>query len=71
MAFAVDCLRCHTPMEAGYILDRQYGGWTEENWSPGEAQLHWWGIEKPKQRIAVITMRCPRCGMLESYAPPA
>jgi hypothetical protein len=39
--------------------------------SPGEAQLHWWGAEKPKQRIPVITMRCPRCGMLESYASTA
>jgi hypothetical protein len=58
-------------MEPGYILDRSYGEWREEKWSPGEAQTHWWGIEKPKQTIPVMTMRCPKCGALESYARPA
>ena len=56
-------------MEPGYVLDRQYGGFTTEKWSPGEAQLHWWGALQPKGSIPVITMRCPRCGMLESHAP--
>lgn len=71
MADQVDCLRCHTPMQPGYILDRHYGGWTEERWSPGEVQPHWWGIEKPKTAVPVTTMRCPKCGALESYARPA
>ena len=57
-------------MEPGYILDETYGGWKEELWSPGEPQLHWWGIGKPKRAIPLTTMRCPRCGALESYAPP-
>ena len=71
MAVTVDCLRCRTPMKPGYILDRKYGGYTDEQWSPGQAQVHWWGAEKPKGSISVISMRRPRCGMLESYAPRA
>jgi hypothetical protein len=71
MAASVDCLRCHTPMEPGFIADRTYGGWLEEQWSPGQPQPHWWGLEKPKGAIPVVTMRCPRCGALESFAAPA
>lgn len=71
MIDSIDCLRCHTAMEQGYILDRGYGEWKEVKWSPGAAQHHWWGIEKPKRAVPVITMRCPKCGALESYARPA
>lgn len=71
MADAVECLRCHTPMEPGYVLDRRYGGWTEERWNPGEMQPHWWGMAQSKASLPVTTMRCPKCGALESYARPA
>jgi len=71
MADPINCLRCQTPMEPGYVLDREYGGWTEERWSPGEVRPHWWGIAKPKTALPVTTMRCPRCGALESYARSA
>ena len=67
----IECLRCRTPMEPGFIADRTYGGWVEEEWAPGRPELHWWGMSKPKDRLAVKTMRCPRCGALESFAPPA
>lgn len=60
MADRIECLRCHTPMEAGYVLDRMYGGWTEEQWSPGKTQPHWWGIAKPMTALPVTTMRCPK-----------
>lgn len=68
MPDGIDCLRCHTPMEAGYVLDRMYGGWTAEKWSAGELQPHWWGIMQPQRALPVTTMRCPKCGALESYA---
>ncbi len=70
MPDAIECLRCHTPMEAGYVLDRRYGGWTEERWNPGEMQPHWWGMIQSKASLPVTTMRCPKCGALESYARP-
>ena len=71
MDTAVECLRCHTPMEPGFIADRAYGGWVEEQWAAGRPALHWWGMEKPRAGLPVTTMRCPRCGALESFAPPA
>jgi hypothetical protein len=58
-------------MEPGFIADRAYGGWEEEKWSPGRPDIHWWGMNKPKAPLRVTTMRCPRCGALESFAPPA
>jgi hypothetical protein len=67
----IQCLRCHTPMEPGFIADRTYGGWVEEKWAPGRPKLHWWGMEKPEAPLPVTIMRCPRCGALESFAPPA
>lgn len=70
----LNCLRCQTPMESGVILDREHGGWREPSWSPGQARSHWWGIENPKTSIPVTTMRCPKCGALESFAqvtPPS
>jgi hypothetical protein len=67
----IDCLRCHTPMEEGFVADQAYGGWVEERWSAGRPDMHWWGMERPKDRIPVTTMRCPRCGALESFARPA
>jgi hypothetical protein len=70
VAITVDCLRCQTPMEPGYVLDRVAGASTVEKWSPGEGKLHWWSVAS-KPSIPVVTMRCPRCGMLKSYAPLA
>jgi hypothetical protein len=71
MSNPIECLRCHTTMESGFIADRTNGSWTQEKWSPGQAVLHWWGMEKPEGGVPVTTMRCPRCGVLESFARPA
>jgi hypothetical protein len=55
-------------MEAGYIADRTYGGFTQEKWSAGEPKPHWWGMEPSRESVPVTTMRCPNCGALESFA---
>lgn len=68
MTDRIECLRCHISMEPGYVLDNTHGGWTQEKWSPGEVQQRWWGIAQPKGALPVTTMRCPKCGALESYA---
>lgn len=66
------CLRCQTPMEAGFIADNTYGGNVQEKWAPGEPTVSiWTGLKtKKKEMIPVVTMRCPKCGALESYARP-
>lgn len=69
----IECLRCHTPMEAGFVADATYGGNVQEKWGPGEPQVSFWtGLKTDKKKLLpVTTLRCPRCGALESYANPA
>lgn len=66
----IECLRCRTTMEDGFIADATYGGSLQERWVPGEPQVSFWtGLKVDrKSLLPVITMRCPSCGMLESYA---
>jgi hypothetical protein len=73
MAERIECLRCQTPMEQGFIADATYGGNVQEKWGPGQPHVSFWtGLKTVKEDlIPVTTMRCPRCGALESYARPA
>jgi hypothetical protein len=67
----VECLRCHAQMESGWVADNTQAGLTQQNWSAGEPQPSFWtGLkaEKRDQVVPVTTLRCPRCGYLESYA---
>lgn len=66
----IDCIRCHSHMETGYIADFSYGGYVQQNWSPGEPKTGFWKTLKIKagQFVPVTTFRCPECGYLESYA---
>ncbi len=68
---ALSCLRCQSAMEQGFLLDRGHANATQEQeWVQGEVERSWWvGIKtKGRERYAVRTFRCPRCGYLESYA---
>jgi hypothetical protein len=68
MPDSIDCLRCHVPMERGFIADRAVGRWVQEHWSPGDPTVYLWTLLPGKGTLPVITMRCTRCGLLESYA---
>ena len=70
MPKSIECLRCHTPMEAGYVIDNTHGGNVQERWSPGKPNSSFWtGLKLEKEKLlSVISYRCPKCGMLESYA---
>lgn len=72
MAAQIECLRCHTPMEPGFIADATYGGNLQERWGPGVPKVSFWlGLRVQKEKLlTVTTMRCPSCGALESYALP-
>jgi hypothetical protein len=68
----LECIRCHTRMEPGYIADGIYGGYAQQNWSPGEPKKTFWcglNIDR-KHSVPVMTLRCPKCGYLEFHAPP-
>lgn len=66
------CIRCHAPMEMGYVADVTHNGYTQQNWAPGEPKRRFWmGLKvNRKEFVPVRTLRCPRCGYLESYATP-
>ena len=66
----VECLRCHTRMEVGYVADVTQRLYQRQKWSPGVPQPSFWGGLKVdrKSLVPVTTLRCPNCGYLESYA---
>lgn len=67
----MDCLRCKTTMESGFILDRGHANSSQEQeWVEGDVvKTFWRGIHtKGRDAYKVVTYRCPRCGYLESYA---
>jgi len=72
MSKAVECIRCHAQMEVGYVLDATHSGYQQQNWSPGEPKPSFWtGLKLAKDQVLpVTTLKCPRCGYLESYAIP-
>lgn len=70
MTKAVECIRCHAPMEPGFVPDYTENRYSRQNWWPGEPQKSFWTgfkIERD-QVIPVTTFRCSKCGYLESYA---
>ena len=70
MADTPECLRCKTPMETGFIADESHGRRLQEQWDGGLPKSNFWtGLKVDrKHSLPVITLRCPKCGMLESYA---
>jgi hypothetical protein len=59
-------------MEPGYLLDHAHGAVFTPAWVAGEPQYGTWITSLKlwkKQKLAVLTFRCPACGLLESYAP--
>lgn len=67
---AVSCPKCSKAMEEGFIVDHTYGGDTQSEWVEGPPQRSvWTGLKiRGKVRRPVVTMCCPGCGYLESYA---
>ena len=72
---APNCRHCRTAMDEGWVADRGHGNSvTESKWIEGEPHhQRWlgvdWGIStKGKKSHEVTVWRCPKCGLLESYA---
>lgn len=66
----VECLRCHTQMETGFVADAAGdGAFLQQYWTAGEPETSFWrGLKVHKRsRFPLITLRCPNCGYLESY----
>jgi hypothetical protein len=60
-------------MEEGFMLDRgHHNAAAISQWAAGApVRSFWTGLKlKGKVVLPAITYRCPRCGLLQSYARP-
>lgn len=66
-----ECPACRVTMTDGFIIDRAHHGTpSQQEWVEGEPVKSFWvGLKlKGREKIAVRTYRCPRCGLLQSFA---
>ncbi len=70
-----ECPDCKVAMEPGFIVDFTHGTHASEqaSWVEGQAESSWWtgwtGLKLgDKERLPVVTFRCPVCGLLKSFA---
>ena len=65
-----NCPKCSAETEEGFILDHTYGANMTSNWVEGEpVKSFWYGTKvSNKKQYQLKTLRCVRCGFLESYA---
>ncbi len=57
-------------MEQGFIADKTLGSDDVAQWVAGEIEPSWGGAKtKGRAQYYIITLRCKKCGYLESYAP--
>jgi hypothetical protein len=62
------CPTCDRPMQAGFLIDRLAGHQNDAAfWASGSFWSYILGREKV---YPVTTWRCPRCGLLQSFAGP-
>ena len=67
----MDCPRCKSRMEEGYVVDHGHGNsLMEQKWIEGPPETSFWsGLQtKDRELFKVSTYRCEQCGYLESYA---
>ncbi len=57
-------------MDAGLMLEPSGGGPEQPEWIKGPADKGIFGKikERGRERLPVVTFRCPTCGRLESFA---
>lgn len=67
---AKTCPKCSGTMTEGYLLDQGHGTWATVKWVEGLPEKSIWvGLKlRGRKKLAVVTWRCGRCGLLESYA---
>ena len=64
------CQRCEGTMTEGFILDNAHSANKVSAWVEGAPEKSFWlGLKlRGRRRIDIQTLRCTRCGLLESYA---
>jgi predicted nucleic-acid-binding Zn-ribbon protein len=67
---SIECPKCRSKMDEGFIQDETYGSVHASKWVEGAPEKSFWtGLKTSgKKQVQVSTFRCARCGYLESYA---
>jgi predicted nucleic-acid-binding Zn-ribbon protein len=66
------CPKCDGTMQRGHLVGvGNDGTYTRPYWAPGETEKSFWtGIKVDKDELRpLVTLRCTKCGFLETYAP--
>lgn len=66
------CPQCKEVMEVGLMLDRGHGPrLAAQDWLEGEPEPTFFQSlkTKNKRKRRVVAYRCPKCGLLQAYAP--
>jgi hypothetical protein len=80
-SIAPECRDCRVAMDAGLMIDQTQGRSEQPMWVNGTAEKGFFGHlkvnerdhpgEHRRERLPVVTFRCPKCGRLESFAQTA
>lgn len=68
-----ECPRCKAEMEAGFMPDWAHSSILRIGWCRGNPKQGWLSEVKARQAkdcLPITVFRCPKCGVLESYAHP-
>lgn len=66
-----ECRRCQIAMQRGFVLETY--DMSNPRWIAGEPESGFAVVLKTRRRpkLDIVTYRCPKCGLLESYATSA
>jgi Domain of unknown function (DUF6487) len=66
------CPTCRVAMEVGFVVDYAHANSpTVAKWTAGAPEKSFWfGLKlRGKERVPIVTYRCPKCALLQLYAP--
>ena len=56
-------------MIKSFIIERgDHNAVTLPGWTEGMPEKKWYGLLAKGEKLPTMTYRCPRCGLLQSYA---
>jgi hypothetical protein len=57
-------------MEPGFVVDHDHGSYRQSVWMSGLPEKSFWtGVKvRGREKLPVVTFRCPGCGRLDAYA---
>ena len=63
-----ECPDCRVAMVEGFVPDATYGEILQSQWVAGAPERSSWRGIKVRSGVVITTWRCPKCGLLRSYA---